>query len=267
MSTKNYPSFLQAVLLIVLTAVLQFSIGRFIRVLFRDSIGSLAFPYVPAVVNTVSFGIVILVASRRRALRLQRFGDPLLLASIVITIVGLQMLLSEIDNLTRLILPMPMEFASLFDEVLSSSNLQAAVVLLVVVAPLTEELLFRGIILPGFLARYSPRASIVLCALLFGLLHLNPWQFAGAFLLGMYLSYLYMKTRSLAMCIVGHAVNNSLPLIIIHATGLDVKGYTTGFGERVAFQPLWFDLVGVLFAAVGFALLAAHGRDRKEPAG
>jgi membrane protease YdiL (CAAX protease family) len=49
-----------------------------------------------------------------------------------------------------------------------------AVFILVIMAPLTEETLCRGLILNGFLKNYSRRKAMIVSALLFALLHLNP---------------------------------------------------------------------------------------------
>jgi membrane protease YdiL (CAAX protease family) len=80
----------------------------------------------------------------------------------------------------------------------------------VVVAPVFEELFFRGILLKGFLARYKPYQAILLSAIFFGLFHLNGPQFVNAFLIGLFLGTIYFKTNSLILCITIHAVHNSV---------------------------------------------------------
>lgn len=87
------------------------------------------------------------------------------------------------------------------------------IAMIVAAAPMLEELLFRGIILEGFLKRYSPWKAILLSSFLFGLIHLNPWQFVVAFGLGNMLGWLYWKTGSLLPCIFLHYVNNTLATI------------------------------------------------------
>ncbi|WP_133273268.1 CPBP family intramembrane glutamic endopeptidase [Hymenobacter radiodurans] len=77
-------------------------------------------------------------------------------------------------------------------------------------APILEELLFRGLLLPGLLKNYSPRKAIVQSSLLFGIIHLNPAQVVSAFLLGLFLGWLYYRTHSLAACIVVHFLNNAV---------------------------------------------------------
>lgn len=77
-------------------------------------------------------------------------------------------------------------------------------------APLLEEILFRGILLRGLLRNYSPAVAIGQSALLFGIFHLNPAQSLFALLFGVMLGWLYYRTQSLAICIALHALNNLL---------------------------------------------------------
>ena len=59
--------------------------------------------------------------------------------------------------------------------------------LLSVAAPILEEMLFRGIILKYLLKKYRPLTAIIISSLVFGLFHMNIWQFVGAGLLGLLL--------------------------------------------------------------------------------
>ena len=80
-------------------------------------------------------------------------------------------------------------------------------------APVLEEMLFRGVILRAFLHRYPKGAAISVSALYFGIAHLNVYQFALAFLLGLVLGWLFERSRSLLPCIALHAVYNSSVLL------------------------------------------------------
>lgn len=84
----------------------------------------------------------------------------------------------------------------------------AALLLVCLLAPVLEELLFRGLILRGFLARYPRWPAIVGSALLFGAAHLNIYQFFVGLLIGVPLGWLYERTRSLLPCIALHAAYN-----------------------------------------------------------
>ncbi|AFY56611.1 putative metal-dependent membrane protease [Rivularia sp. PCC 7116] len=77
-----------------------------------------------------------------------------------------------------------------------------------IVAPVTEEFLFRGIILQRWATKWGIRAGLLSSSLLFGFLH--PQNPIGLTLLGIILGLLYIKTRSLIMPIAFHALNNIL---------------------------------------------------------
>ncbi|MDY0199897.1 MAG: type II CAAX endopeptidase family protein [Tenuifilaceae bacterium] len=105
------------------------------------------------------------------------------------------------------VIPMPEYFKQLFIE-LSNQKGVFSFITIVIAAPILEELIFRGIILDGFLRRYSPVKSIVLSSFLFGIVHFNPWQFIAAFFIGLLAGWVYYKTRKLSLTIIIHAVNN-----------------------------------------------------------
>ena len=82
-------------------------------------------------------------------------------------------------------------------------------VAVVIIAPITEELFFRGIILNGLLLIYKPIKSIFVSALLFGLIHLNPWQLLPAITAGILIGWIYYKTNNILLCILIHGFNNA----------------------------------------------------------
>jgi membrane protease YdiL (CAAX protease family) len=90
----------------------------------------------------------------------------------------------------------------------------AAVLAVCVMAPLLEEMLFRGIVLRGFLQRYSRWQAIFMSALLFGAAHMNIYQFVVGFVMGTVLAWLYERTRSLIPCIALHAAYNTTTLLL-----------------------------------------------------
>ena len=104
-------------------------------------------------------------------------------------------------------------------EVLLSSLLldnTTTILLTVIMAPLFEELVFRGIILKGLLNKgWSANYAIWTSALLFGLVHGNLWQFIGAVLLGAVLGLVYQRTKSLLLPILLHAFNNLCAVILL----------------------------------------------------
>ncbi len=89
-----------------------------------------------------------------------------------------------------------------------------------VAAPVLEETLFRGVILKALLKKYKPWKAILYSAIAFGIFHLNPWQFLYATTLGIWLGYVYWKTRSLFYPILIHALLNSTAFLVAQNTDL-----------------------------------------------
>ena len=74
-----------------------------------------------------------------------------------------------------------------------------------VLAPALEEMLFRGIILPRWTHRWGPVSGIIASSALFGVLHVDP---LGAFVFGVAMCALYLRSQSLALPMLCHALNN-----------------------------------------------------------
>ena len=79
--------------------------------------------------------------------------------------------------------------------------------ILVVCAPIMEELLFRKTIIDRT-ASYGEGISLVFSGLVFGLFHGNLAQFVYAFCLGIILAYIYLKTRNILYTIILHIMIN-----------------------------------------------------------
>jgi len=117
-----------------------------------------------------------------------------------------------------------------------------------ITGPILEEVLFRGIILEGFLNRYKPGKAIFWSAFLFGLFHMNPWQFIPAFLIGLLLGYIYMKTRSLLPVIFIHLINNSFSYLMVYIFGEDVMSYRDIFTKSEPY-PVFMAIALLIFAS------------------
>ncbi len=85
-----------------------------------------------------------------------------------------------------------------------------------ILAPIWEELFFRGMLLRRFTLKWSPQKSIIISSLLFGIIHIihiNPLNMLFAFGLGCVLGYAYLKTKSIIVPILLHSFNNFLVFI------------------------------------------------------
>lgn len=88
------------------------------------------------------------------------------------------------------------------------------IIAIAIIGPVLEELLFRGAITKALLQQYNPTKAILISALLFGVMHINPAQIIPAFLAGILLAWTYYKTASLIPCILMHIVHNSLSVYL-----------------------------------------------------
>lgn len=216
-----------------------------------------AHPLSLAGVNLLAFGIAVGAAWVLHRPPLGQIWSlrpvaPVALLALVIATVGAGILYSEIDNTVRRLLPVP-EWMGGFLEgfAQAAEHPLAGAVLLVIVAPITEELLFRGVILSGLLARFRAPVAIVMSAVLFMLVHLNPWQFAAAAGLGIMTGWLYARTRSILPGLVVHMVQNGM-VCLVPWLPFEIEGFTQSdlFGAP-AHQPLWLSGLGALLLGVG----------------
>jgi membrane protease YdiL (CAAX protease family) len=134
--------------------------------------------------------------------------------------------------------------------------LSFALVALVAIPAIFEEVLFRGFFVQGLRRRHSSSLVIVLTAALFGLVHLNPWQFPAAFLLGLLFGWVSWHTGSIVLPMLGHAFNNLLFLAAVRYPGVfPVPGFNAG-SAAITFQPFWLDFSAFVCAACALAVLA-----------
>lgn len=99
-----------------------------------------------------------------------------------------------------------------------------AICVIAILAPLAEELCFRYGVCNAMLEsklrhKLSPKwlkvLAIVVSSLLFGTIHMNPAQILGALILGLFLGWLYVKSRSIWPSLICHILNNALALAIM----------------------------------------------------
>ena len=88
------------------------------------------------------------------------------------------------------------------------------IISITIMAPLVEELLFRGAI-QGHLLRkgMNPWVALFIASAIFGIVHMNPVQILFAFAIGLIFGWLYYRTGSLVPGIIGHFINNSIACI------------------------------------------------------
>ena len=86
-----------------------------------------------------------------------------------------------------------------------------------ILAPLAEEVVFRGAILRtllGIMSKKNHWVAIMISAAIFGVVHCNQAQFINALLMGLLLGWMYYRTGSLVPGILLHWVNNTMAYVL-----------------------------------------------------
>lgn len=116
------------------------------------------------------------------------------------------------------------------------------ILLAVFVAPVLEELFFRGLILQRLTTKWGITAGIIVSSLMFGILHVNV---VGLSVFGIVLSVIYLQTRTLWIPLLIHVLNNS---IIIFASLLsEISSPSVPTQNLEQFFSSW--RVGILYVA------------------
>lgn len=268
--TENtgYPKILNAFLLLLLLIVLLVVSGFIIGILeiFLKPKGHDTL--IMGIGNLIAFFIVILIGLKKAKISFSAIFEPVkangvIYISIFVACFGLSILFSEIDNGFRTVFPPPKYIDDLFQGLFKNSNIFESLFTLSLVAPFTEELLFRRIIFAGFAKNYRVVTAAVVSALFFGIMHLNPWQLTTAFLVGLYFALLYYKTGSVIPSILGHAIFNGTPVFFVSVFKIEIPGYSAS-PVNGQFQPLWFDALGLFLFGLGLFLFFASLKKEDE---
>jgi len=121
-----------------------------------------------------------------------------------------------------------------------------------IMGPFWEELLFRGVILQSLLARWTKWSAVAVSSLLFALIHFHPVHGSIALVIGVVVGTVTVATGSIWAAIIVHVVNNAAA--DLGMTVLPLMDYL----------PLWISAPGVLLTAGGLYLVL-HGTEAARP--
>lgn len=222
LTTKQYPTILGAIHLIVLYTFIQTIVDFPLALLdYYNGTDYLYNPVKKIVLGIGSTLFIFYFAYRKAKVPLNELFPSksfnfLILIPVLFFLWAAQNLIGEVNVALNQVLPPPAWFWELFNKIFESDyGIYGAILKVVILAPVIEELIFRGIIMHGLMRNYSGITAVVVSALLFALFHLNPWQFPATFILGLLLGLLMLRTRNIFLCILGHAINNGLVLFSI----------------------------------------------------
>lgn len=119
------------------------------------------------------------------------------------------------------------------------------VITLVVVAPITEELFFRGILLHRWTVKWGVRRAVLISSLVFAVLHGN---IVGLFIFALVMAVLYIKTGTLLVPIACHALNNAI-VAVISLIGMSQGSAKTVYTLEQFRANVWVGLVFIALSA------------------
>ena len=256
--TGRFPSALQALLLIAALFAAELVAG----VLLHDAQGvlNLKESQAMALASLIANGCVFATVMQWQGLTYRELFHPAgtsmratalaIVPWVVMLVPALVLVVTVLLTILTRAFPLSDSERALFER-LSDDDL-AMTLLGCVIAPVVEEMLFRGVILRGFLQRYTRSQAIWGSAVLFGLAHLNIYQFVAALLLGALSGWLYERARSLVPCIALHAAYNTTLWLLTHQA--------VGDGDADTPISAGFWIIALVLAGIGWMnLMRAFG--------
>lgn len=181
--------------------------GLLAGLLAEKEVGA-ALAYVLTFISTIGY---VFILSRRRSyitfpkIVFRRVNPQILLAGII-------MMFAVSIVTSPLLALMPDSWMSSVDEMLEGGFW--AIMTAVVMAPILEEYLFRGVIQSSLIARLGTARGIIVGAAIFGVIHFVPQQVVYAFALGLVLGFVYYMSKSLVTVIALHFINNGIAFLV-----------------------------------------------------
>lgn len=130
---------------------------------------------------------------------------------------------------------------------------------MVIVAPITEELLFREAIISSLLRHNLHRwQAVLISSLAFGIVHFNPVQVVFAFFIGIILGTIFVKTGRALVTSIIHIINNGLAAIEMRlfADEMDELTYSDLLGGTAV---VWTCIVvGIILCVALLAIFCKH---------
>ncbi len=141
--------------------------------------------------------------------------------------IGLQVVfilitLAIVDLLLKPIFPEIVNFLNKNQQALKTfaidagwSQFVAFAIFATILAPIVEEIVFRGVIFSFFKKYTSRNVSIICTSFLFASFHLNALQFIQLFILGLIFQILFVYHKSLYPGMIYHSINNTFAVVIL----------------------------------------------------
>ena len=98
-------------------------------------------------------------------------------------------------------------------ELITNADMTGTIIFVVILGPIMEEIVFRKILIDKTV-KFGERNAMMLSALMFGLFHMNLFQFFYAFGIGLIFAYVYIKSRKIGYSIAFHMIINFMGSVL-----------------------------------------------------
>lgn len=192
------------------------------------------------------------------------FPHPLVLAASAVMALCSLMPTSLLAEFSTRLHPIDSEWQALLLDHLPSTTgeIILATFTVVLIAPLAEEIIFRGLLQRVTASMWGVVPGALISALVFGIVHGEPWFLFGLIGVGLVLAFIFATTGSVTACWVAHAVHNSLSLwAMLHSVDgpAPSQSITTRDWGLAAVSILGMALVGRFLLAKGKARFGTGG--------
>lgn len=258
-----YPKLIPAIILTLIhILVFQIGVGLLVGIVYKTFDISLDILFIICTVNSIGFILLLTLLnikynlSLRDTFRMTDLRYIKLFFAVILFIMGGRIFALNIGYMFSLIVPIKESLLDVFDAMVGAkASLPGQILLLVIIAPITEEIVYRGLILKGLLKHYSVKKAIIISSLLFAFMHFNIWQGVIAFVLGLLLAWIYIKTKSITPCILAHALHNFLIVLVSRSADINVQEAAVVQPEYIVSQILISTIIASVMFFIGRAML------------
>jgi len=218
----HYPNIFQTSILVLLLIITHWLLKRIIPPLDQENLRELLMSVIKVIILTG--GLYIL--SKQEKINKKNFTIKPLNSSLLFISIAMGVLIvfnplivsislfsqDQVNNIVTSIADKPVDVFVFLN--------------LVVFIPIFEELLFRGLILSGLKNSYNIIIALIISSVIFGLFHVD---ILGAFIFGLWLGWIYLKTNNILLCVLVHSACNAISFIFrafmndFSASGLFVR--------------------------------------------
>ena len=242
---------------------LQLGLGNLFSVLFPKIYEKYAFLVMMLPMYIIAIPIIVFMLTRIRpvaTIEKAKLGVKEILGFFLVSYAG--MYISNIGNYLASVIAIVKQgkVNNVITQVATGNDWWMNVLIMVICAPIAEELLFRKLLIDRTV-QFGEKLAIILSALMFAFYHGNIYQFCYAFVLGCVFGYVYVKSGKMIYTIVLHMMINFMgsiaSVLVVKVSGLTkiMDGSITDPNEMVSY--LMGNLSGLAVFGIYFLIIIA----------